>query len=253
MNLNKIRGFWRIKKLIKKFIVLFLSFPKNINCNICNWSGRRFIDDDWHEGIICPVCNSDVRHRLLYYSMNELISEPRKKVIHFAPEFNLKNILNSKFEYTSADIESDKQIDLSIDISDMYQIDDETFDILIASDVLEHVYNDQKALNEIYRVLKKDGCAILTVPQPDKLDKTNEDLSEISKSERIKKFGQADHLRIYGSDFKEFLEKANFSVKIFDENSAGSAKKNKYVLAPPVKSLDPLATNHRKVYHAYKN
>ena len=38
------------------------------------------------------------------------------------------------------------------------------FDVLVSSDLLEHVENDNKAMKEFNRVLKKDGKLILTVP-----------------------------------------------------------------------------------------
>jgi len=41
---------------------------------------------------------------------------------------------------------------------------DNTFDIVFILDVLEHVRDDKKAMREIYRVLKKDGLLVLTVP-----------------------------------------------------------------------------------------
>ena len=39
-----------------------------------------------------------------------------------------------------------------------------TFDFIIASDILEHIDNDKKGFNEIFRVLKKGGFCIITVP-----------------------------------------------------------------------------------------
>ncbi|MHA2393686.1 MAG: class I SAM-dependent methyltransferase [Promethearchaeota archaeon] len=41
---------------------------------------------------------------------------------------------------------------------------DRTFDFVCALDVLEHVKNDQLAISEISRILKKDGIAVITVP-----------------------------------------------------------------------------------------
>ena len=41
---------------------------------------------------------------------------------------------------------------------------DETFDFLSALDVLEHIKNDEIAVAEINRVLKKNGHAVITVP-----------------------------------------------------------------------------------------
>lgn len=41
---------------------------------------------------------------------------------------------------------------------------DQTFDLVLATDILEHVDDDQKALSELQRVLKKTGHIVITVP-----------------------------------------------------------------------------------------
>jgi ubiquinone/menaquinone biosynthesis C-methylase UbiE len=41
---------------------------------------------------------------------------------------------------------------------------DSTYDLVFASHVLEHIPNDKKAIQEIRRILKPDGIAILPVP-----------------------------------------------------------------------------------------
>lgn len=41
---------------------------------------------------------------------------------------------------------------------------DDVFDYVICADVLEHVYEDDKVLDNIYRVIKRGGKAIITVP-----------------------------------------------------------------------------------------
>lgn len=38
------------------------------------------------------------------------------------------------------------------------------FDLIICASVLEHIFNVNKAINNIYRALKKDGIAIIVVP-----------------------------------------------------------------------------------------
>ena len=47
----------------------------------------------------------------------------------------------------------------------------ETFDRIIASEVLEHIYNDEDALSELFRVLKPQGILAITVPSyfPEKI------------------------------------------------------------------------------------
>ncbi|MDA8277327.1 MAG: class I SAM-dependent methyltransferase [Actinomycetota bacterium] len=42
---------------------------------------------------------------------------------------------------------------------------DETFDIILVSEVLEHIFEDRKVLSEVKRVLKKNGAAAASVPR----------------------------------------------------------------------------------------
>jgi ubiquinone/menaquinone biosynthesis C-methylase UbiE len=42
--------------------------------------------------------------------------------------------------------------------------EDGFFDIVVSFDVFEHIKNDKKAVSEVYRVLKKGGILIFTVP-----------------------------------------------------------------------------------------
>ena len=78
---------------------------------------------------------------------------------------------------------------------------------------MEHVSDDRKAMREFFRVLKKDGWAILNVPII--RDKTYEDSSITEPEEREKAFGQFDHVRAYGPDYADRLREAGFSVAIF--------------------------------------
>ena len=43
-------------------------------------------------------------------------------------------------------------------------VDDESFDIIIAGEVLEHLQNPYVVVQEFYRVLRKGGCVIISVP-----------------------------------------------------------------------------------------
>lgn len=42
--------------------------------------------------------------------------------------------------------------------------DNNYFDVVVSFDVFEHIKNDQKSVNEVYRVLKNDSVLIFTVP-----------------------------------------------------------------------------------------
>lgn len=228
-------------------------------CNICDFRAPRFWSNSWHKGIICPNCHSTVRHRLVAkifqghpdFNLTKIVKG--KRVIHFAPERILRQIIEPiAGSYHTADFDADKQYDFTVDISDMRDFDDGSFDFLIACDVLEHVYDDQKAFKEIYRVLAPGGCCMLTVPQRDGLKQTLEDLSDLDPSARKEKFGQEDHYRIYGEDIVLNLATAGFQVHQVDHLFFPEPVCRKNVLVPPVKSQDINATNHRKVFIGVK-
>ena len=176
-----------------------------------------------------------------------------KNVLHFAPEPLLTEILkrNSK-QYITTDFARDN-VDLKLDMCDMHVLEDNSFDLIIACDVLEHVSNDSNAIGELFRVLKPGGWAILTVPQKDGLKETFEDKSITTETGRLEAFGQEDHLRIYGDDFPDILKLHKFAVTTIDENNFNDEMVRKNVLFPPVLSSHPLATNYRKVFFAQKS
>lgn len=134
----------------------------------------------------------------------------------------------------------------------MHEVPDSFFDLVIACDVLDHVADDSKAMSEIHRVLTDNGYVILTVPQKGNLSTKLEDSTITDSDERERIFGQHDHLRIYGDDFKFFLESVGFSGIIVDENNFPTTMVRKNVLFPPKLSNHPLATNYRKVYFGQK-
>ncbi|PPS45738.1 methyltransferase domain-containing protein [Chroococcidiopsis sp. TS-821] len=247
---------FRQLKLVSKRA--YLAYPKIVECNLCGWQGRHFISDCWHPYTICPECRSEVRHRLLVAalsSINGLTYQDivqNKRVLHFAPEKALKSTFP---KYASKYVTADylvEGLDMKLDISDMSAVQDEAFDLVIACDVLEHVPNDTKAMQEIYRVLSVGGCAIITVPQQDNLKETFEDSTIITPEERKRVFGQWDHLRIYGDNFPSLLESVGFVVRVVQEKNFSQKLVNKHVLFPPVLSKNPLATNYRKIFFARK-
>ena len=98
---------------------------------------------------------------------------------------------------------------MKMDIMDI-QYPDESFDVIYCSHVLEHVPDDRKAMREFRRVLKRGGWAILLVPIT--AGKTHEDPSITEPAERLRVFGQEDHVRIYGPDYVDRLREAGFAV-----------------------------------------
>ncbi len=136
------------------------------------------------------------------------------KVLHIAPEqeFLRKFKRMSNLNYISADLYS-PIVDVKADILDL-PFEDESFDIIFCNHVLEHIEDDAKAMSELYRVMKPGGWGILQVPMKNSLEKTYEDFSIKDPKERQKHFGQYDHVRWYGMDYFDRLEKAGFETEI---------------------------------------
>lgn len=164
---------------------------------------------------VCPRCYSEDRERLVYLFLK--ICRPEVfayeiKLLHIAPEPELSRVLRAQknIDYLSGDLDSPRA-DLRMDITDIPQ-EDELFDVVICNHVLEHIPSDDKAMRELHRVLKPDGFAILQVPISMRLAQTDEDESVQLPAEREKRFGQCDHVRLYGRDYIERLSRAGFTV-----------------------------------------
>jgi SAM-dependent methyltransferase len=86
---------------------------------------------------------------------------------------------------------------------------DGAFDVVICNHVLEHIPDDRRAMRELRRVLRPGGLAVLQHPVQDRPD-TYEDPGVVDPVERLRVFGQEDHVRIYGWDMLDRLRTAGF-------------------------------------------
>lgn len=184
---------------------------------IDNKSFRKFLPygyENQRENVLSPSTLSLERHRLLWlYLKNEtdFFTAP-KRVLHFAPEqaFYKRFRKQKNLEYITTDLES-PLADVKADICNLPFKENE-FDVILCNHVLEHIPDDTKAMQELFRILKKGGMAILQIPQDLSREKTFEDHSITDKKERARIFGQYDHVRIYGRDYFEKLRSVGFEV-----------------------------------------
>ena len=84
------------------------------------------------------------------------------KILHVAPERALAPVFRKLFEYVSIDLD-EKNAMMAMDVTEL-TFPSDSFDAVVCNHVLEHVYDDRKALSELYRVLKKGGWGSLQVP-----------------------------------------------------------------------------------------
>ena len=186
-------------------------------------SFRKFLPygyEEQRENALSPSTLSLERHRLLWlYLKNEtsfFSSDKKLKVLHIAPEQCFLQLFKkqSNLDYITSDLES-PIADVKADICDL-PFDDNSFDVVFCNHVLEHIPDDTKAMQELYRVLKNDGFGIFQIPQDLSRAITFEDDSITDPKERAKIFGQYDHVRAYGRDYFNKLRSIGFKVDEID-------------------------------------
>lgn len=223
-----------LKKVIKLIVPLPLLFKNELflrsiyglfykgntkNCNICNEKLKKFILLENNE-LLCPFCGSLSRNRRLWMLLTKN-NHLKGNLLHFSASRNLYRKLKKikNIDYYSTDFENEFLADYKFDITNINQ-PNEKFNTIICYHILEHIIEDIKAMSELYRVLKKNG--VMFVQTPFKEGDLYEDYSITSKEDRLKHFGQFDHVRIYSvKDLKARLESVGFNVTIknFTNNS----------------------------------
>lgn len=139
------------------------------------------------------------------------------RVLHVAPERCLREKLTvlPGVKYTAGDKFTPgydyPSGTIDLDITAM-PFADGSFDLILCSHVLEHVPDDHTAMKELHRVLAPGGMAILMVPIAMDRAVTDEDPTVVDPQERIRRFGQFDHVRQYGRDYNDRLRAAGFTV-----------------------------------------
>ena len=179
------------------FLRSLYAFPfrgNNHRCTVCGHGLKRFIpipDGD----LLCPFCGSRARTRQLFSFLteNRLL---HGNVLHFSPSRSVYRLLkkDADITYFSTDFEDEFLADYKFDITQI-PLENNLFHLIICYHILEHIEDDQKAMTELHRVLKPEGVCIIQTPF--KEGEIYEDFSKITAEQRLKAFGQEDHVRIY--------------------------------------------------------
>lgn len=203
------------------------SLGSNYYCPLCESNIRKFMPAGAPSRPLCqcPSCGSRERHRLLWLYIKDKLDpiSSSANILYTSPAWPLEEKLRegSNANVLTSDINldvigdglSDKNVDVYSDITRL-SFRDNMFDLVICSHVLEHVQDDKKAIAELSRVLKKDGNALVMVPQSDVLNKTHEDMGITTVKNRSQAFGAPNHVRQYGKDFYQRLSDNGLSVSM---------------------------------------
>ena len=185
------------------------------------------------ENVLCPKCLTLERHRALWLYLREETDffTKSRKMLHIAPEqpFLEKFRKMKHLDLLTADLFS-PLADVKCDIMDM-PFEDDSFDVIFCNHVLEHVEDDNKAMSELYRVLKPGGFGIFQVPIDYTIETTFEDSSIITEEDRVKHYWQKDHVRLYGLDYPTKLEAVGFkATRVNVSSNVGAELKDRYCL-----------------------
>ena len=185
-------------------------------CPICDYDGIMIgVGHPPRWDARCPRCGSLERHRLLWLwatqgGINRLADQ---RVLHFAPEESLRRALLTNPRYETA-VLVQRSVTNQVDISQL-SMASETYDVVIANHVLEHIDDDRQAMQVLFRVLRPGGIALLTTAINPTRQETYEDATIIAPLERRAHFTSPEHRRFYGLDFADRLKQAGFSVETF--------------------------------------
>ena len=198
---------------VKKFFNAFKRFFYGKYCPFCHKKVLfESLSSNKRKNVRCPICNSLERHRFLYniYKKDFLNSTKKLSILHTAPERCIARaiIKNKNIEYYPIDIcpEIYKWINCKKEDVTCLTYKDNSFDCIISNHVMEHIVDDNLFLKECLRVLKPNGILYLTFPISTSLEKTVEDKNIKTDEERLKYYGQADHVRRYGRDIIDKLK-----------------------------------------------
>lgn len=205
-------------------------------CPCCGWRLRTFTRGGTslrsRPNGYCPRCNAKARHRRdwLYLEEETNLFTDRLRLLHVSPKYALSRrfVRMANLDYLALDIQPRPNITFRADVTKL-PLRSDSVDAIICIHVLEHVDDDRAAMQELFRVLRRGGWALFTVPV--RMDqKTYEDRSITTPQERKLAFGETSHVRYYGSDFSDRLAAVGFEVTIDLAAELSADTKAKYGL-----------------------
>jgi SAM-dependent methyltransferase len=196
-----------------------------VECPVCERKFSKFLSYGskvaHRENVLCPYDLTLERHRLMWlYLKNEsnFFTANKLEVLHIAPEqcFHGKFKAQKNLNYLTGDLES-PIADLHFDLHAI-PLEKDRFDVVFCNHVMEHVDDPIQCMKELFRVMKPGAWAIMQVPQDMSRQTTYEDPTITTPEDREKHFWQKDHVRLFGRDYPQWLEKAGFELEYYDVN-----------------------------------
>ncbi|MGD1913285.1 MAG: class I SAM-dependent methyltransferase [Rivularia sp. (in: cyanobacteria)] len=213
-------------------------------CNICGKS-TIFVCIDVQtvrNNMYCPFCKSSSRKRHVAKLLIDKVILKVSSLADISSNQNLNNLtiynadVNDAFSkvlYNSTsyfcssyipNVQPGGEVKEKVFCQDLENLTfaSENFDVVITEDVFEHIRDYEKAFREVYRVLKKGGYHIFTVPcffdKPTLIRVDTSGVEDIHllppeyHGDRIR--GKILAYRTFGIDIFDFLEKVGFETTV---------------------------------------
>ena len=190
-----------------------------VHCSVCSASYGKPLSSD-----VCPSCESRARHRQILDVLTKIGNpfDGRDVLACHANPVEKQAILGKANTVLNFDVRPLGYADIQMDIQAMDKVEDSSFDAFVAIHVLNHVEDDAKAIQEIHRVLKPGGFALVTIPCREGASTERcENITEHYGKEALTQFGVGTYRR-YGLDDATRLFAKSFVVskyRGFDEIS----------------------------------
>lgn len=209
----------------------------SLYCPVCQSRVQGFLPhgNPPREHVKCPICHSKACHRLAwaFFQSNPDIFRPNGVFLHIAPEQALGSWLRRScskrgMHYMHGDIRDERHF---IDLQNI-GMEDGSIDVLFACHVLNMVEDDREALQEIRRVLRPEGIAVIPVPFQAPGQEMKEASASDTAKDRLDLFNDPAMHRAYTRQvFAERLSAADLSLVEFtaDQITDASAWKWKLV------------------------
>lgn len=234
MNIKKViknpSAYFKVfKTRASRFFYRYYYKGNLIICESCKWKGRHFYKGK------CPKCNSLPRTRLIPFSLDYFkLDKPEQKVLHVAPNLIEYNSVITKLKnvkvYDRLNIRPVEHINIVADLK-ATGLKENTYDLSVIWHVFEHIFEDTKAIAEVYRILKPGGKLLMSVPiYPVDSPKTYED-DKILYKDYEKIHGHDDHCRSCGLDYYKRFEAVGFITETLQVKSLDELTIKKYGLS----------------------
>ena len=201
-------------------------FGKKYSCNICGAPLRDWVIAENGEAL-CPACGSMPRNRRLWQLLAVYL-KANSRVLDFSPSRTLYYRLKKRrdIQYTSTDYVGEFFADKKLDITNTKEPNNH-YDVIICYHVLEHIEADIMAMQELFRILKTGGVALIQTPFKTGDIYENPDIS--TPEDRLIHFGQDDHVRVYSVEgLATRLKSVGFDVEMlhFEEVTPNTNRLN---------------------------